>query len=228
MHAIAWLLTGVLGLAGAPPAKPTQPEDAVQRDNSRSALVELAKRERERRAALSGAGRVISNADLAELRKAHIIISQGSRSGPSAVNEVTEETVKEGAAEDEAAKESAPDLAFWHQAFQEAKTNLANAVNRTMVLELRLNNLRNAFLQTADGTTRERIEAEMAQTFEALTQAREDEKAARQALADLERQAAKAGVPPGVVREMIGNLPESGSSLEGVPQIREDSLAPES
>ncbi|GAB4236321.1 MAG: hypothetical protein Kow00109_09870 [Acidobacteriota bacterium] len=226
MGAIAWLLTGLLGVAQAPAATPSEQEPAAQPDKSRAALVELAKRERERRAAVTEPVRVISNANLAELRRAHIIMSGGGRAAAATQNEVTEEAVKEEKPAAAAPEESGPDLDFWRQAFQEAKTNLANAVNRTMVLELRMNNLRNAFLQTSDGTTRERIEAEMAQTFEALAQAREDEKAARQALADLERQAAKAGVPPGVVREMIGELPESGSSLEGVPQIREDSLAP--
>ena len=47
-----------------------------------------------------------------------------------------------------------------------------------MVLELRMNNLRNAYLQTADGTTRERIESELNQTYLEVGQAREDEKAA--------------------------------------------------
>lgn len=219
MRAVVVLVLSVLSALGSRAVWAAQAAPG-----SEVSLLDLAKKERERREQTGEAVRVISNADLVGLKHARVIVSRPRGTAASVANQVTEAEAPQD--EEEAVAEEATDLEFWRNAFQEARTNLANAVNRAMVLELRMNNLRNAFLQTSDGVTRERIEAEMAKTFQDLAQAREDEKAARQALSDLERQAARAGVQPGTIRELVGELPESGSSMEGVPVLREDAMAP--
>jgi triphosphoribosyl-dephospho-CoA synthetase len=183
-------------------------------------LAELARRERERRAQGGDDVRLIRNEDIRGLRGARVTTSV-TRRQPTRTPAGLEEHVDVGE-EREGPEGEEVDLRFWAAAFQEARTNLHNAANRRMVLELRMNNLRNAFLQQPDGTTRERIEAEMAAVFQEVEQGREDEKAARQAIRDLENQATRAGLNPGQIRDLIGELPESSSIVEGVPQALEN------
>ncbi len=207
-----------------PEEKP--PEQAAEKTEKKApSLVDLAKQERERRAQSSENVRVIRNEDLRSMRGGRV--STGIPPKPSASTTTQEpEKVEAGDEEKETVKEGPEDTQFWAGAFQEAKTGLETAVNQRMVLELRMNNLRNAYLNTDDGTTREKIQGELAQTYQALGQAREDEKAAREAIQQLERQAARVGLTPGQIRDLVGELPGSQSIYEGVPESAEG--APES
>ena len=136
---------------------------------------------------------------------------------PAAKATAEEEAAAEAGAE-AVTKEGPEDTQFWMNAFQQAKAGLETAVNKRMVLELRMNNLRNTYLNTSDGTTREKIQQDLAQTYQELGQAREDEKAARDAIRELERQATRVGLKPGQIRDMVGELPEAKSIYEGVPE----------
>jgi hypothetical protein len=198
-------------LAGTP-VLPGRGTGTAEREPS---LAELARQERERRAQSVEDVRVIRNEDIRGFTRARVTTS-ATRRHPTRTPAGLEEHL-EVEAEPETVEEDV-DLRFWASAFQEARTNLHNAVNRRMVLELRMNNLRNAYLQQADGATRERIEAEMAETFREVGQAREDERGALQAIRDLESQGARAGLTPGQIRDLVGELPESRSIVEGVPQ----------
>lgn len=212
---IAVLCLSVFGLAG-----PVQ--DGAQggtpgpsgESGKAPTLAELARKEKERRTEKDV--RVIRNEDLGALRKARVATGQTTRA--SAGSGEAGEEADEMAAEPDAEGEAGLDLTFWEGAFSQARTALVTAVNQKMVLELRMNSLRNAYFQQPDGVTRERIEGELAKTFTEVEQAREDEKAARQAIADLERQAARAGLTSGQIRDLVGQLPESKSMVEGVPE----------
>ncbi len=210
--AVLWLSAS--GLAGPKQAtSPASAPPATAESERAPSLAELARRQREQRG--DREVRLIRNEDLGTLRRARVTTSQAVKAGPQPAD--TQEgpvVLEEGDGE---TPQSEVDLKFWEAAFAEARTALETAVNQRMVLELRMNNLRNAFLQQADGTTRQHIEGEMAKTLQEVEQARQNEQAARQAVADLERQAARAGVPAGKIRELVGQLPESKSMFEGVP-----------
>lgn len=198
---------GVAGLAqGTGPAVPGPA--AVEKQKPPS-LAELARQERERRG--DREVRVIRNEDLRSMRRARVVTGHEPLPvvGPEGEDEASDGSVP---------AEGEPDLSEWEAAFSQARTDLQTVVNQRMVLELRMNNLRNAYFTNPDGVTRERIEVELAQTFSEVEQAREDERAARQAIADLEQQAVRAGIPAGRVRELVGKLPESKSVFEGVPE----------
>lgn len=212
---VLWL--SAVGTAGPQQAVSQTPNPPAAAESERvPSLAELASRQREQRGDRSV--RLIRNEDLRSLQKARIVTSQAVKTAPQTGDTQEGPVVPEGASEETA--EAGVDLRFWESAFAEARTALQTAVNQRMVLELRMNNLRNAFLQQADGTTRQHIEGEMAKTLREIEQARQNEEAARQAVSDLERQAARAGVPPGRIRELVGELPESKSMFEGVPGTR--------
>lgn len=227
------LLLGVL-LVASPAlyaARQEQTEEPEKQTAERTeqkktpSLVDLARQERERREENTGPVRVIRNEDLQMMRGGRV--STGIPPKPAAGPSEEETSEGEPAAEEEPiVKEGPEDVQFWTNAFQEAKTALETAINQRMVLELRMNNLRNAYLNTDDGTTREKIQSELPQVYQALGQARENEKAAREAIRQLERQAGRVGLTPGQIRDLVGKLPESKSIYEGVPQSEEG--APES
>jgi len=207
-----------------PPEAPKQ--DVVEQKKEQPSLLDLAKQERDRRAHSDESAPVLRNEDLGRLKSARVVTSQAPRGAkPVPDQETSEEVTEPASAADEAAAAEALDLDYWRAAFDEAKVGLQDAISRRMVLELRMNNLRNAYLQTADGTTRERIESELNQTYLEVGQAREDEKASMQVVQELERQASKAGLTPGQIRDLVGQLPESKSIFDGVPEAQ---ISPES
>ncbi|GAB4220474.1 MAG: hypothetical protein Kow001_02570 [Acidobacteriota bacterium] len=211
--AVLWLTAS--GLAGPKQTASQTPNPPATAESERGpSLAELARRQREQRG--DKPVRLIRNEDLRTLEKARVVTSQVAKTAAQPADTQEGPVVLEGAAEETA--EAGVDLKFWEGAFAEARTALETAVNQRMVLELRMNNLRNAFFQQADGTTRQHIEGEMAKTLQEIEQARQNEQAARQAVSDLERQAARAGIPAGKIRELVGELPESKSMFEGVPE----------
>lgn len=229
VSALGWasmksLILGVLLLAPtglyAQQQQSEKPEtQSEQTKEKQPSLVDLAKQQRERRTQSSEAVRVIRNADLRTMGGARV--STGIPPKPAEKSPDAAESSETGEETKDVVKEGPEDTQFWANAFREAKTALETAVNQRMVLELRMNNLRNAYLNTSDGTTREQIQSELAQTYTGVGQAREDEKAAREAIRQLERQASRVGIPPGKVRELVGELPESKSFYEGVPESNE-------
>lgn len=213
-----WTWGAVWGQADSTPRPSVHAgESSAKSADEKPSLAELARLERQRRAASTEKVQVIQNEDLRALR-ARARVSTGQSTGALAPASVV---IEEGAEVSEEAGQQ-PDMGFWSGVFQEARTGLETAVNQLMVLELRINNLRNAYFQATDGVTRERIEAQIAATHGELEQARENETAARQLVRDLERQAAQAGLTPGQIRDLVGALPEAKSIADGVPQAEEN------
>ncbi len=211
------------GQSEKPPDQKEQTEKTAKKEPS---LVDLARQMRERRAEHTGPVRVIRNADLRSIGGARVSTGIPPKPAAKPAEGKAANEAEAGAEEKAVTKEGPEDIQFWQQAFQEARTSLETAVNQRMILELRMNNLRNAYLNTDDGTTREKIQGELAQSYQALGQAREDETAARRAIQQLERQAARVGLRPGQIRDLVGKLPDSKSIYEGVPESSEG--APES
>lgn len=209
-------------------ASEKEAKPVVQKEEaSPPSLFELARQSREKRSR-SGEVRVIRNEDLQSLKGARVSVGKGSpRAGRSAGGDEEEVDVEvDGSGDEEAGETGDFDLDFWRQAFQEARSRLETAVNRVMVLELRMNNAQNAYLQESDGSTREYLQSQLAETYEELVQAREDEKTARTQVEELQRQALKAGLTPGQVRKFTGDLPESSSVTEGLPQGMDSNPSP--
>jgi hypothetical protein len=177
-------------------------------------LTELAQKNRQQSEA-NKKTLLITNADLGSLRNSKVGTSRGT-SAP-AVKEGTETEMPES--EPAESKEEAlglPDseLAEWAPMFQQATMDFKTAVNSRMVLELRINNLQNAYYRETDGARRTFWETELAKAAEELELARESEQTARNALRDLETEAKNAGLLPGQIRKMVGELPEAKSIVD--------------
>ncbi|MGH9338585.1 MAG: hypothetical protein ACRD1R_03110 [Acidobacteriota bacterium] len=173
-------------------------------------LVELARRTREQKAANRSPVRVITNQDLKTFENAPVSVSKSARPAPSTDVKVEDDpAASPEPTEVQGVDQNAPDLEFWKQAFAEARLNLKNAINRGLVLQLRMNNLRNAFLSEDDGSTQGAIQAELQQTLQEITQSNLEIEAAQAALATLQREAALAGLLPGQIRELTGEVEDT-------------------
>lgn len=174
-------------------------------------LAELAKREQERRAQQGTEGRIITNADLKQIRSARVVTSE-TRPAEAKTDDV--QAVSSGEEGSDGKEDPAKVLAEWQKRFQEARGRLQTAVNQVLVLQLKMNELRNSFLNEPDGARREQTNAAIAATFEEVQQQRKEESAARQAITELQQEAVEAGLLPGQIREMTGVLPVSKSVVE--------------
>jgi len=177
-------------------------------------LVELAQKEREKRQATSQPVHVITNEDLGGMRGARVVTAASSRSSRGRKQAVKESP--EGS-EGESTETDEPDpstMEYWEPAFKEAVDNLKYVANACLVLELRINNFRNAYFREEDGVRRQVIYAEIANSAEQLIESRIEEKAAREVVLQLQRDAENAGLMRGEVRELTGKLPEQRSIIE--------------
>lgn len=166
-------------------------------------LAELARREKERRASIQKEVPLFTNQDLSKLPRARV--STGGRSVTKPARAVGEDSTAELAPT--ADLPEGPDLEAWHDAFQEATLLYRTAVNKAQILQLKMNNLRNAYFSEQDGATQERIHAEMDRTISELSSSEAEIDSARQEIENLEREALQAGVPVGDVRRLKGELP---------------------
>ena len=117
-------------------------------------LAELARKERERRAQLKEVP-VITNANLKRMGGGFV----STAAGPEAETEATEG--EEGAeAKENNSEKAETDPAVWEGRFGEARLNLKNAVNRDLVLQLKMNDLRNQYL-SGSGTNQARIQQQL-------------------------------------------------------------------
>ena len=180
-----------------------EPEEASEEASEEISLVELARRERARRSEAGQPDRVITNANIDQVRG--LVSTSAAPSAPDAM----EGEMTEGEAESESEEDdegSGPDLGAWQGRFGEAVGALETAVNLGLVLELRMVDLNNSYF-TATGPARGEIQEQLQANREEIQDNTRQVQAARQALSALESEAAMEGIPPGTIREMIGELP---------------------
>ena len=168
-------------------------------------LAELARMERERRAQMKAVP-ILTNADL---RKARGLVSTSAEAETE-----TAEGAEEGESEPEETPESAePDPSVWRGRFSEARLNLKNAVNRNLVLQLKMNDLRNTYLSEDNGVTQARIQQQLLETQQDIESNQQSIQTARQAIDALQSEAQKEGIPASTVSGLVGELPEDTSII---------------
>ena len=188
-------------------------------------LDELSRQAKAKKARGDKPARLITNADLAKYQNAPVSSSKPSKITP--VLPVSEQT-EEGAAEGQAAKPSERDLEFWRAAFREARVNMQNAVRRALVLQLRITNLNNAYLSEDDGAQQSFIQSQMQETLDAIEKNKAETEKARAAIDQLLQEARAAGLDPGTISEMAGEIPEPPPSIEVPVAAPESTTTPES
>ncbi len=142
-------------------------------------LAELARQQRERRAQLKE-GLVITNANLKRVGGGLVSIATGPE---------TEATEGEEGAEDSEKAET--DAAVWERRFSEARLNLKTTVNRDLVLQLKMNDLRTENL----GGNQARIQQQLLETQQEIEKNAENVHSAMQALKALEGEFQQEGIP---------------------------------
>lgn len=194
-----WTILFVLVFTGSLAAQQPQEKPA-----EKPSLAELARRSRERPG--NAKVRTITNADLKTLR---------ANVSTSTSPQVAAESTGAAAAQEAPAEDAEPagelteeELQQWRQALEEARQAVQSAVNEDMVLQLRMNNLRNAYLRQADGSTQQRIQAELQETLNQIQQSRQRQREARAALQSLQADAKAAGLTETQIEKLTGAVPD--------------------
>jgi len=215
---VAALLSGSL---------PAQDKAKSKSSKKPPSLAQLAREARARKAALDKPSRTITDADLPSLNAK---LSQGSHPEPEATG-AAEGLDPEAEAADDGVQEDDPfaindafdetlagelldesdmtpeQMAEWQDVFREARVNFQNAVNEALVLQLRVNNLENAYFSQSDGVVQESLEADLSKAMEAISTNKQSQQEAQTALDAAKANAAAAGLSPQNIDELIGQLP---------------------
>jgi len=150
-------------------------------------LTAIAERENSRRKTIRQEVPTFTNRDLPFLSRARVsssVIKQEDRVKDSPIDPGRKATKRESEV-------------AWMVRIQEAREELAAAVNRHHVLQLRQNQLRNLFLNTPDQAVRQSLEEGLAKGLEELRQVAEEEQAAREAWERMQAEALRAGFKTG-------------------------------
>lgn len=204
-----------------------------QSSKDQPSLVDLSKEARERKAKTERPARLITNADLTKYQNAPVSISRSDAiDEEEAAEKAAENADKTDKGKDQKTGEGAEgegqpeaaqvkDAAFWKTAFEEARLNYKNAVNRGLVLQLRLNNLVNAFYREDDGSAQGMIQQQMETTRQEIEKNKTEVEEARKLIDRLRREARDAGLEQAAITDMIGELPEP-ASIEDMPAVQEN------
>lgn len=173
-------------------------------------LAELSKQARERKAKIQKPARLITNADLKNFQNAPVSMSKAAEE-PTPAEETKAEAAKAPAPATPEAEAYAKLLAEWRPKFQAAVMDYKNAVNKGLVLQLRLNNMTNTFYAQTDDGAREKFGQVIDQTTKEIENNKQEIAAAEKALDALKLEARAAGVEEGDIAAMIGDLPKPTS-----------------
>ena len=191
-----------------------EPPAAVNsKDGAESELAALAKKEALRREALPEKGAVITNIELLRLlgdmrsSQAPVAASIVSLDNPEGTD-----GADEGGLPDSAKDEKEALLDEMRDALRNARQSVETASNSFMVLELRINYLRNHLYQEADPQRQQMLQQELNQAAIEIGEVRESEAEARRQLDQVRKEAQMAGLLPGEIRDIVGTVPVTRST----------------
>ncbi len=172
---------------------------------SAQSLADLAKKEEERRKDMKGPTKVITNKDLAP-------VPSGSTPAPADGAAVPATPAPGGAAKDAKgakdakdekdakANEPGKDKAYWAGRLKGLQETLDRDQTYADALQSRINALTTDFVNRADPAQRSVIERDRQRSLAELAKLKEQIQKDKKALADLDEEARRAGVPPGWLR----------------------------
>jgi hypothetical protein len=164
-------------------------------------LGEVAKKEEARRKAVTARGKVYTNDDLrGDITKAPPPASTPTSSDAPAPSKPEAATPGSQATQPGGSSSSAKDEAYWGSRIRTAR----GAVERSRIfadaLQSRLNALATDIVNRDDPAQRSQLELERQRTLAELDRVKEEIADQTKAIADIEEEARKAGVPPGWLR----------------------------
>ena len=173
------------------------PAWSFAQDAEEPSLAEVARRERERRAGMEQPARIITNANLKDVKG-----KVSDSTAPSSVG--TEGENDEG--ESQKSENGKRDLAEWEALFSEATRKLETAINRDRVLEQRMAELNEGVVRVNPDETGKTLDQEWSRQSQETQQMFEsnqnDLEAASKSLRELQRKARLEGLLPGTIRRL--------------------------
>jgi hypothetical protein len=170
-------------------------------------LAELAKKEEERRKAIKEPAKVITNDDLKKYGRP--ASPEPPKTDAAAAEAAKGDAAKPDAAKPDAAKadadkpkssEPAKDEAWWRSRMTEARATLERSRLMADALQSRINQLWADFTARADPVQQRALGDERNKAIAELEKLKKDMEDQKQAIADIETEARRAGVPPGWLR----------------------------
>jgi hypothetical protein len=155
-------------------------------------LADAAKKEEERRKTVKAAGKVYTNKDLGTPP------ADGAAPPPPKPAEPTAGAAKD--TEKPAEKEPVKDQAYWAARMNELRSQLQRDQTYVDALQTRVNSLSADFVNRDDPAQRAVIANERQKSIAELERLKAQIEAGKKAIADLEEEARRAGVPPGWLR----------------------------
>ncbi len=189
------------------------PAEVKSKDGAESELAAMAKKEALRREALPEKGAVITNIELLQL-----LGDMRSSQAPAASSVVALDNPEgtdasgDGELPDSAKDEKEALLDEMRDALRKARQSVETASNSYMVLELRINYLRNHLYQEADPQRQQMLQQELNQATIEIGEVRKSEEEARAQLDQVRKEAQLAGLLPGEIRDIVGTVPVTRSS----------------
>jgi hypothetical protein len=161
-------------------------------------LADVAKKEEERRKTVPAPAKVYTNKDLT---------AAPAGSTPAAPASAAATPAKAPDAADKAAKdketkdgEPAKDQAYWAARLKTLRTKLERDTSFADALQTKVNSLSTDFVNRDDPAQRAVVERERQKALSELGRLKQDVAAGKKAIADLQEEARRAGVPPGWLR----------------------------
>jgi len=171
---------------------------------SAQSLADVARKEQERRKALKDPGKVISNQDLPNTPLPPITspspdASAGTAASADAKPAVADSTTK---GKDDADKDGskAKDQSYWAGRLKKLQDTLSRDEIGLEAMQSRINALTTDFVNRDDPAQRSVIEQDRQKANAELTRLKQAVTDDKKAIADLEEEARRAGVPPGWLR----------------------------
>jgi hypothetical protein len=175
-------------------------------------LAELAKKEKERREAVKGETKVITDAEAAKFRSNPVTTTatapaSGTEKPGAEKTDATAATAPTAgaAAKDKPGSDEPVDFqgrpeSYWRQAFADARQKVNELENESNVLILKLNDLQNRFYRESDGFKQQTIQKDIQKALYQQDQNKEKLAKAKEAVTDLEKEARRSGALPGWIK----------------------------
>jgi hypothetical protein len=170
--------------------------------SSQPSLADLSKEAREKKAKTEKPAKVITNADLKKYQNAPVSVSKSK----PADFEVSSE--KPAGAADKTEADKQKELAALKQKVQAAALAYKTAVDTSLVLQLRMNSLNNAYYDEQQESMRGMYEEQLDRTVREIEKNKEDMATREQELDDAKQEARQGGVTEEELNELIGELPK--------------------
>jgi len=177
-----------------------------------SDLASLARKEAARRESLAVKGPVITNIELTRMVGAMRSSAEASIKEVEPGEEGDSPSAGLGGVPETGLDEKEARLDEFTNTLAEARQEVETLSNSYMVLELRINSLRNRLYQEADPQRQQMLQKELDAATTDIGRIRTEESEARSNLNRLMSEARRAGMLPGEVNEIVGKIPETKSS----------------